>query len=1036
MKKVFLFLLCFAALQVFAQQVVTYSFTPHKQIKSVDGFSELIIENCSYISEEGCPDLPVFSVSVLLEPGHEIDYLKIKSIEYYPVVEGINIRPASAHFPISKGAPDGYKAVPKPDIYNADKHYPENIVSGENTSFLRGHAVGTFLIYPALYNPVQQRVELIKSITIEIYTQPTPKASDALKFLRNDENTTKRIEQATTNRDKSIIDNYDVLCNRNDNPNYDILIVTKQSFTSALNDYILHKNRWGYKVLVKTVEDIYASYTGIDNAEKVRNCVIDAYTNDGISYLMLFGDSHQNSSSPHNNIPYRKLYVAAGNTIDNLPSDMYFACLDGTWYNSGDGTWGKPGYNDLDHEISVGRICADNAEEIETFVSKLIKYQETPVAEDVKKALMVGEMLNDNPLTWGGDCKDQIKTGGYYNGYTTVGLPSHFSVSTLYERDGWWNTSQLRNYFNNTGAHFVNHLGHSNVTYNMLLSNGDITNNNFTNTGIQRTLSIVYSQGCLNGAFDNINDWGQDVGQDCINEMFHKINGGVVANIGNSRYGWYNPGGTNGPSQRFDRYFFDGIFGQNIFSIGDANSYSKDINKALVQNDPWLRWCCYELNLLGDPSMDIWTDTPTHFETQYFNIAQNSNTELFISTDVPNARVAVLQNNVLLSRGVCNSEGDAILYFDSPFNPATATLSITAHNKYRYQKQEIVFADAPPIRNLTANVNDYKTTLNWQEPDLSGKQDPPVLYAIYRNGSKIATITADNLTYPDNTQLTPNTTYQYCVKAVYSDCSSIPVCLSVTTEPYCVAIPKLYSSVTGKKIMIYWNPPEFPPVKYTVLRDGEFLKETTQLYAIDDVQKENTEYEYCVIANYESCDTDPTCIKVKSGIVCGAIDDITSKVDILSIEISWTHISPNQLVKYMILRDGVITVEETTETSITDTVPQEDTEYHYCIMAFFDKCSSDERCITVKSGKVVTVEEEQTNLFRIYPNPAYDYITVKGNNMQHITIYDITGKIISEINLNNVSQTDISVSGLANGLYLLQIHSEGTVYGKRFAVIR
>jgi len=884
MKNFLFFLLCFVAINGYTQQTVTYNFAPHQQVNTEDGYSELIIENCHFIGEEGTPNLPVFGTDLLLEPGHEIDQIKIKSVEFYPAVENINIRPTTANFPISKGAPAGYKVVPNPDIYYADKDYPENIISGKNSSFLRGYAIGSFLIYPVIYNPVQKKAVLIKTITLEVFTVSTAKATDALRFLRNDIQTAEKIKQTTQNRDEIIVNKYHSLCKRNDNPNYDLLIVTKQSFVSALDNYIAHKNLWGYKVLVKTVEDIYNNYSGMDNAEKVRNCVIDAYENEGISYLLLFGDSHPNSNSQHQSIPYRKMYVNANNTIDELPSDMYFACLDGDWYNSNTGLWGEYGHEDLTHEISVGRICADNVAEIETFVQKLIKYQTTPVVEDIKKALMVGEMLNDNPITWGGDCKDQVAAGGSFNGYTTAGIPADYTINKLYEKtQGNWSTTQLRNYFNNTGAHFVNHLGHSHVTYNMKLSNWDITNNNFTNTGIQRTLSIVYSQGCLNGAFDNIDDWGDDVGQDCINEMFHKINGGVVANIGNSRYGWYNPGGTNGPSQRFDRYFFDGIFGKNIFTIGDANTYSKDINKAYTLNNMHLRWCCYELSLLGDPSMDVWTDVPTEFDPQFISVVKEGEMEFLISTGVPFARVAILQDSELISRGLCDVEGNARLFFDTPCELASAILSLTGHNKYRYEQQGLEYTEAPPVRDLKAIVDGTTVVLEWEEPDLS-KSEQPDFYAVYRDGIMLKKLTSDILSYTDEDNLSWNTTYEYCVRALYSVFASIPVCLSAKTDPFCAVVGNLSGSVRGKNVILTWEKPElFPPKKYSIFRDGIFLKETTALFAVDITTEYDNEYEYCVVAQYEGCATEGVCVKLKISLPSG----------ISETETDFCHIFPN-----------------------------------------------------------------------------------------------------------------------------------------------
>jgi len=69
-----------------------------------------------------------------------------------------------------------------------------------------------------------------------------------------------------------------------------------------------------------------------------------------------------------------------------------------------------------------------------------------------------------------------------------------------------------------------------------------------------------------------------------------------------ARYGWGTIGSTNGPNQRFHRFFWDAVFGENITSIGKANQYSKEENVKKI-NGQCMRWCYYEMNLFGDPTL-------------------------------------------------------------------------------------------------------------------------------------------------------------------------------------------------------------------------------------------------------------------------------------------------------------------------------------------------------------------------------------------------------------------------------------------------
>ena len=56
----------------------------------------------------------------------------------------------------------------------------------------------------------------------------------------------------------------------------------------------------------------------------------------------------------------------------------------------------------------------------------------------------------------------------------------------------------------------------------------------------------------------------------------------AFAFIGNSRYGWGNVFTTDGASQRFDREFWDAVFGGGTIRIGIANANSKEDNAGLI----------------------------------------------------------------------------------------------------------------------------------------------------------------------------------------------------------------------------------------------------------------------------------------------------------------------------------------------------------------------------------------------------------------------------------------------------------------------
>ena len=382
--------------------------------------------------------------------------------------------------------------------------------------------------------------------------------------------------------------------------------------------------------------------------------------NFNISFVILGGDSAPNTPA-QNVIPHRGLYAVDDN---NIPSDMYYACLDrgpgtGTgpdWNNDGDNRWGETGEYDLFAEVGIGRICVDDETEIQNFTNKLFLYQNNPVIEDIEKALMLGEELNNNPWTFGGDYKDEIAYGSSNHGFTTTAISDNFTISTLYDRDMTWNKYDVFDQFNNTGINLMNHLGHSSPTYNMKMNNSDITTSNLTNDGITRGFVIGYSQGCYNGSFDNWH-WNNGYGVDCFAEKITTLETGEVACVANSRFGWYMPGNTNSTSQFLDRQFYDAIFGEDITTIGFTNSDSKEDNMSYFTGNDYMRYTAYETNLFGDPSLDIWTEVPEEIAAIYPPSVLIGTEQISIVTDAPFARIALMQDGELIGRGVADETG-------------------------------------------------------------------------------------------------------------------------------------------------------------------------------------------------------------------------------------------------------------------------------------------------------------------------------------------------------------------------------------------
>jgi len=698
------FLTIFFIQNIFATENIQKKYTfEYPAIEKQEGnFYKIIYKNLRNRGAEGTPLLPYYAADILLPQGSEISDVEIVKIEYYAEEKNIQIVPATKPLPLSKIAGNDSPVIPDENIYHSKNRYPKNAIGKLQTQYLGGYSIGGFAICPVEYYPAQNNVKFIKSITVNIHTQNTKKSGFIGEKTNYRPDIVKKVQRIVDNPEA--INQYHHI-KRYDNET-DLLLITNQELLSSFQEYIDFKKSQGFVVEAITTEEIYANYAGEDHPEKIRNAIIDYYENKNLQYVILGGDA-DGDSGEEVIVPARGLSASAGGeTENNIPADIYYSGLDGSWDSNGNGIFGEYDEFDIMAEVYVGRFCVDNPTEVANVINKHIKYQDEPVLEDIPKALMVGELLWTDPNTYGGDYKDEIAEGSSNHGYTTAGFTNNFSVSYLYERDGSWTINDVFNAFNNTGINIINHLGHSNVTYNMTMYNSSVSTANFTNDGIDRGFVFEYSQGCYCGSFDNRNSYGSYGTEDCFAEKITTLETGLVATIMNSRYGWGMKGSTDGASQYFDREFFDAIFGENMYPLGEANADSKEDNIANL-DEGVMRWCAYETNLFGDPSMYLWTEQPGVITAGYTTDLALGSSQLTFTTDAPYARIGLMQNDQLIGRSIADENGDAVINL---FDPVSAvepiSVSIIAPNKLRHLGTINVYTNQPYVTLSGYTLND------------------------------------------------------------------------------------------------------------------------------------------------------------------------------------------------------------------------------------------------------------------------------------------------------------------------------------------
>ena len=556
----------------------------------------------------GEPILPFRAVKALIPQGKDVRSVDVITGNK-KVLEGrFNVDYGKTPIPISSNI----TVVDQPDqmIYSSADPFPGVLFSQMSEHYLRGYKIFMLKLHPVQYVPKTCELFYFETMTVTIGIKEIGTVSPLIRNLPQDRalvssivdnpdkvktyTETARSMQLTTLVDPSY--------------SYDYVVITNNVLKSSFEPLVDWKIQKGLNANIVLLEDImndpdyycdglfgdgYGTQFNETQAH-VRNFIKDAYMNWGTNYVLLGGDDEI--------IPTRGVYVYAGRYTDyNIPCDMYYGALDGSWDNDNDTIFGEAVYfwsgpengtegeeADFFAEVYIGRATVDTAEEATNFVDKTLAYEQNLDAGYLKKAMMIGETLDTK--TEGGNGKDLV-----------TDIIPQYTTTRLYERDGTFSSSAVINEMN-SGTHIVNHYGHAGSWMVMGLGRSHV------DSLINTEYFVAYSIGCYSAAFDEATSGPPEA----IAEHFIFNSHGAFAYIGNSRYGWYLPGSTKGPGELYDRSFFR-VLNSGVRNLGKALQLSKE------QEPCFHRWTYFTINLLGDPEAEIVTDitSPTaHLETR------------------------------------------------------------------------------------------------------------------------------------------------------------------------------------------------------------------------------------------------------------------------------------------------------------------------------------------------------------------------------------------------------------------------------------
>ncbi|MCW3985479.1 MAG: C25 family cysteine peptidase [Candidatus Bathyarchaeota archaeon] len=591
-----------------SDSIIVELFFPQPTIIDSQNYHSVEMQDLLRFGAPGEPVLPFKTIKVLIPQGKEFQRIDVAHGNKKLLEGKFNVEYGKTAIPISSKTSIADRQ--NQEIYSSSDPFPSALFSQASEQYVRGYRILLLTLHPVQYIPKTGELSYFETMTVTINLKETSKTSPWLRNLPKDRMTVQEIAD-----NPEAAETYTITTTQlrplsvNSSESYDYVIITDSTLNSSFQPLIDWKILKGLNATTVLVEDILSDpdYYGNglfgdgsqfnDTAARIRNFIRDAYYNWETEYVLLGGDIGI--------IPKRGTYGFVATdpiTVDySIPCDMYYGALDGSWDNDNDTIFGEGVYSegsespqngtageeaDFFAEVYIGRAPVTSPVQVENFVNKTLWYEQASDDSYFRKAVMIGEKLDDE--TQGANSKDLVSDE----------IPQ-YTTTRLYERDGSYSRSAVIDAIN-SGTHILNHDGHTNPDIMMELTRDDV-DTLITNT----EYFFGYSIGCHAAAFDG----------DSVIEHFIYNPHGAFAFVGNSRYGWYSPGTTFGTGDQFDRAFFN-VLNNTVRNLGKTLQFSKEGFAGSTSNS--VRWTYFELNLLGDPETELVTEimAPTaHFQT-------------------------------------------------------------------------------------------------------------------------------------------------------------------------------------------------------------------------------------------------------------------------------------------------------------------------------------------------------------------------------------------------------------------------------------
>jgi hypothetical protein len=698
------FLVVFFSGQVNGGQIIkSFDFSKSDLIFSKEkGYDKVRLNDASFTTDFGMPLLPAKVFYFVIPPYAEVSDVKVSSRTSIVLEGEYDLFPSQP--PKSENI-DFEWINPDLEVYSSTVPYPENLTKYIGEGYFAGYRIASILVFPLQYSPALKKLTIHSKIevTLEYRSSINTSVPVMRKSWLNQELFRDMVNELVVNPMDVDINAPSISTVSTSKveklfitgapsplgTSVEYVIITSDALSSNFQTLADWKTKRGVPTVVRTTSWIQSNYpNGADLQETIRKFIADAYSNWGTVWILLGGDTDI--------IPPRYAHV---NQLwyygENIPADMYYACLDGNWNDDGDGIFGEAFYDSVDlyPEVFIGRAPVEDTSEANDFINKVKKYSDPDSTGYLTRALFLG-----TDMFTSGD-------GAAYCDSIAKRFPSAFDTIKLYENRGDENRQSVIDSLN-SGFNLVYYQGHGGeyafqVKRDM---SGGGAHHEYINRADMDTLknngefAVYYSVTCNSGAIDH----------DAVFERFlNNPNGGGVGAVTTTRADYPFT------EFKFSETFFDSLFSSsnNNVRIGKTEAMSRLPFVGNAEFEGHYRFIQFSRILLADPEMDIWTGDPRCMSAYFPDSIPLGSNQFTVTVaecglgPVASALVTLQKGNEDYGYGLTNGSGQISFYF-TPETAGSLSIVVTKHNYLPYEGYSDVYVPKPYVAYHNFSIDD------------------------------------------------------------------------------------------------------------------------------------------------------------------------------------------------------------------------------------------------------------------------------------------------------------------------------------------